>query len=108
MHVPVLLQAPLIYLNGSQLGVSYQLFLNGTTPVGNPVQGTGNQIPFVNQGQAGIYSIVGTFLASPYCGAKMLDSVTISLIALPNAYTVTGRWVILYRRLRSPDRFVRF
>ena len=81
---------PPIYLNGSQLGVSYQLFLNGTTPVGNPVQGTGNQIPFVNQGQAGLYTVVGTFLASPYCGAKMLDSVTISLIALPNAYTVTG------------------
>jgi gliding motility-associated-like protein len=81
---------PNIYLNGSQLGVSYQLYLNGTTPVGNPVQGTGNQIPFVNQGQAGTYTVIGTFIASPYCSAKMTDSVTIQLIALPNAYNLTG------------------
>lgn len=81
---------PPIYLSGSQLGVSYQLYLNNTTPVGNPVQGTGNQIPFTNAGQAGTYTVIGTFLASPYCAAKMTDSVTISLIALPNAYNVTG------------------
>ncbi|MBS1596240.1 MAG: gliding motility-associated C-terminal domain-containing protein [Bacteroidetes bacterium] len=81
---------PAIYLSGSQLGVSYQLYLNNTTPVGNPVQGTGNQIPFGNAGQPGVYTVIGTFIASPYCSSKMTDSAVITLVVLPNAYTVTG------------------
>jgi gliding motility-associated-like protein len=81
---------PVIYLNGSQLGVSYQLFLNGVTPEGNPIAGTGNQISFGGQGAPGTYTVIGTFVSSPYCASTMADSAVISLVGLPTPYAVTG------------------
>jgi gliding motility-associated-like protein len=81
---------PAVFLSGSQLGVSYQLFLNGITPVGNPLAGTGNQISFGGQGGLGTYTVVGTFIASPYCSATMADSAVVKLVGLPTPYPVTG------------------
>ena len=81
---------PSITLNGSQLGVSYQLFLNGVTPEGNPIAGTGNQISFGGQGAPGTYTVIGTFVASPYCSSTMADSAVVSLVSLPTPYAVTG------------------
>ena len=45
-------------LNGSQVGVDYTLYLNGST-TGNTVPGTGSPISFGNQMYAGTYAVIG-------------------------------------------------
>jgi uncharacterized protein YjdB len=72
----------------TETGVSYQLF-NGSLPVGSPLLGTGGGISFGMFTAAGVYTVVGTNVTT-LCTNSMANSVTITISALPNAYTMTG------------------
>ena len=48
-----------VSLDGSEIGVNYELYLNGTS-TGVIVPGTGNPITFGNQTSAGIYTVIAT------------------------------------------------
>jgi hypothetical protein len=48
-----------IGLSSSQVGINYQLKVNGSN-IGSPVAGTGNAISFANQSTAGTYTVVAT------------------------------------------------
>ena len=71
-----------IGLSNSQVGVNYQLVVNGTTNVGSPVSGTGSAISFGLQTAAGTYTVVATN-ATTACTDNMTGSVTVSINALP-------------------------
>ncbi len=77
-----------VYLSGSQVGVNYQLFNSGT-PVGVPMAGTGAAISYGPFTTAGTYTVVGT-TGTGGCTNNMTGSVTITIILLPNVYTITG------------------
>lgn len=77
-----------IGLTGSTVGTNYQLFL-GATPIGSPVAGTGTALSFGLQTTAGTYTVVATNVTTG-CVNNMVGSATISISALPTAYTVTG------------------
>lgn len=77
-----------IGLNGSTSGVNYQL-MNGSTPMGSPVAGTGTSISFGLQTTTGSYTVVATN-ATTGCIANMFGSVSVSTSPLPIAYNVTG------------------
>jgi PKD repeat protein len=68
-------------LAGSQSGVDYQLFNNGT-PVGLLVPGTGSPISFGNQTLAGIYTASAT-RATTACTQGMGSSVIVTINTLP-------------------------
>jgi len=76
----------LIGLNGSQIGVSYQLFLNGVT-VGSPVAGTGLPIDFGYHSSAGTYTVVASNTSFQYCKSDMLNPLVVTFLPSP---TVTG------------------
>lgn len=65
-----------VVLNDSEIGVNYQLILNGSSNVGEAITGTGEAISFGNQ-TAGIYSILA---ANINTGAtqNMTGSVTVT------------------------------
>jgi uncharacterized repeat protein (TIGR02543 family) len=64
-------------LDGSESGVSYQLYRNGgSTPVGSAVPGTGSAISFGNQTVADTYTVVGTRTAGG-CSADMASSAVV-------------------------------
>ncbi|MDR7212676.1 T9SS sorting signal type C domain-containing protein [Flavobacterium piscis] len=65
-----------IGLNGSQLGVNYQLQIGGIN-TGAVVPGTGSAISFGNQTATGIYTVVAT-AGSTTCTTTMAGSVSIS------------------------------
>ena len=76
-----------IGLSGSQIGVNYQLKLNG----GNwqsAIPGDGSAINFGNQSN-GAYTVIATN-PNTSCLSNMQGSVTISVNPVPSAYTVTG------------------
>ncbi len=75
-------------LDGSDVGVNYQLFL-GVTPVGTPVAGTALALDFGLQTAAGIYTVVATD-ATTTCSGNMAGSATISINPLPTTFLVTG------------------
>ncbi|MES2704962.1 MAG: GEVED domain-containing protein, partial [Bacteroidota bacterium] len=75
-------------LNGSTLGVSYQLY-SGPSMVGSPVSGTGVAISFGNQTAAGTYYAVATNAVTT-CTVNMSGTASVSINAAPTAYTVTG------------------
>jgi len=86
-------------LNGSELNVNYQLFLNGN-PVGAPVAGTGAAISFGNQLGVGTYTVVATSVFSG-CTRQMTGSVAVATfnctivisdpcVCLNNATTLTN------------------
>ncbi len=77
-----------IGLGGSVSGVSYQLY-DGAGTVGSAVAGTGNALDFGMQVAAGSYSVIATNDTTT-CTGRMTGSATISINALPTAYTVTG------------------
>jgi hypothetical protein len=64
-----------IGLNGSQTGVTYQLY-NGVTPVGTAMAGTGSALAFGTQSTAGTY-IVQTTSGGGYCATVMTGSAII-------------------------------
>ncbi len=65
-----------IGLSGSQVGVNYQLFLNGN-PLGAPVAGTGNAISFGPQLAVGTYTVVATNTTTG-CSASMTGNAAVS------------------------------
>jgi subtilisin-like proprotein convertase family protein len=75
-------------LNSSDLGINYQLY-RGATAVGSPVAGTGIAISFGLQTAAGTYSVLATN-ATTGCTRGMIGTVTITIVALPTVYSVTG------------------
>jgi hypothetical protein len=68
-------------LSNSEVGVNYQLVLNGTN-VGSSVSGTGSAISFGLQTAAGTYTVVATNPTTT-CTNNMTGSVTVSINALP-------------------------
>jgi len=77
-----------IGLSGSQSGVSYQLYRNGST-TGSPVNGTGSAISFGTFTLAGTYTVVATNTTSS-CVSDMSGSASIAINPLPTVYSVTG------------------
>lgn len=77
-----------IGLNGSEVGVAYQLY-NGATAVGSAVNGTGNAISFGLKTAAGTYSVVATNLSTT-CMSAMSGTTSITINPLPTTYTVSG------------------
>lgn len=78
-----------IGLAGSQIGVNYQLYLDGVTPIGSAVFGTGNPVTFGNQNNPGFYTVIATFTASG-CSREFSDTVTINLSPGPDQYELIG------------------
>jgi hypothetical protein len=74
--------------SGSSAGVNYQLKLGGL-PVGSPVAGSGSSISFGAQTAAGTYTATATN-ATTGCINNMLGSATVTINALPIAFSVTG------------------
>jgi len=70
-------------LSNSQMGVSYQLQVNGNND-GSPVNGTGTAITFGNQTAAGTYTVIATNTTTT-CQNNMTGSVTIVV----NTVTIT-------------------
>jgi Secretion system C-terminal sorting domain len=77
-----------IALDGSDLGITYQLF-NGGTPVGTPMTGTSSPLDFGFKTATGIYTVVATNTGSS-CTSNMAGSATIGTYPLPLIYNVTG------------------
>lgn len=77
-----------IGLNGSQIGVEYQLMLQGT-PVGVPVQGTSLPISFGYQTTPGIYSVEATD-ANTSCNEYMLGAVEVIMNPQPALCILSG------------------
>ncbi len=75
-------------LNGSDLGINYQLF-NGGAVVGTPMAGTGSAISFGLQTATGTYTIVATNTVTG-CTVNMIGSTAININPLPNLHNVTG------------------
>jgi hypothetical protein len=75
-------------LGGSNSGISYQLYRNGTA-TGSPVAGNGGAISFGNQLGTGTYMVIATNNATT-CTNNMTGSVNIGINALPAVYTVSG------------------
>jgi uncharacterized protein YjdB len=77
-----------VMIIGSVVGTTYQL-MNGLTAVGAPMAGTGFGLDFGLQTAPGVYTVVGTNLATG-CSGNMSGSVVVSTNPLPTVYTVTG------------------
>jgi len=77
-----------ITLDGSDMGVVYQLYF-GTTPVGAPVAGSGLMLSFGTQTGAGTYTIIATNTTTG-CVSTMSGIATISINPLPLVFFVTG------------------
>ncbi len=75
-------------VSNSDIGVTYQLYL-GVTTVGSPVSGTGTALSLGLQTTAGTYTVLALNLGSS-CTSNMTGSATVSVTALPAAFTVTG------------------
>jgi HYR domain/Bacterial Ig-like domain (group 2) len=74
--------------NGSQTGVSYQLYIGGINPTGAPVTGTGSPLTFSGLNTSGVYTVVAT--ATGGCTATMTGSVTLTERPLPALPTTTA------------------
>jgi len=77
-----------VNLVGSSSGISYQLF-KGSVSVGAPVFGSGMPLDFGLQNNAGMYTVVATN-ESTGCQSNMFGAASVSTVALPLPYTVTG------------------
>jgi hypothetical protein len=78
-----------VTLSGSALGVNYQLYRNGLTPVGSPVAGTGGGLDFGAQTTTGNYTVVATTSMSS-CSNNMTGSVSVGINPAPAMYPVIG------------------
>ena len=76
-----------IQLVGSETGVDYQLFLNGTA-IGSVIPGTGSQMD-LGYKPSGTYTIVGTSHTGG-CVGNTSNSITVNSGNKPTAFTVTG------------------
>jgi PKD repeat protein len=77
-----------ISLNGSQVGVLYQLQFNGEN-LGDPINGTGSSISFGKYKNEGTYTIVATS-TSMGCLTQMIGEVNPQMVPKPVAYDITG------------------
>jgi hypothetical protein len=77
-----------IILSGSQMGVSYQLYM-GIAAYGAPMMGTGASIDFGAITTPGVYTAVGVDVTTG-CYASMSGSVTVTVGSLPTIYSITG------------------
>lgn len=77
-----------IGLTTSNRGISYQL-LNGLTPVGVPLDGTGSVLDFGTLTGGGAYTILATNVATG-CAATMAGIANININQLPDVFNVTG------------------
>jgi PKD repeat protein len=75
-------------LSSSDVGVDYQLYRNGTS-AGTAVPGTGASISFGNQSAAGSYTVKATRISTG-CENTMTGAVTVTILPLPDAYSMTG------------------
>src|SRR5690606_37875185 len=76
-----------IGVSGSQTGISYQLKRNGAN-VDSPIAGNGSAISFLNQTNAGNYTVVATNTACSL-SATMTGSVTVAADSSPVAGNIT-------------------
>lgn len=67
-----------IGLNNSQIGVNYQLLLNNSALIGNPISGTGSAISFGNQTVAGTYYVNASY-QNTSCISSMGNPITINI-----------------------------
>lgn len=72
----------------SQSGCTYQLYRDGTTTVGTPVNGNNAAISFGNQTVAGTYTVVGTYTAGG-CSANMPGSASVLVNTTPTVVSIT-------------------
>lgn len=76
-------QTAVISLTGSQSGVSYQLYRDGSTAVGNPVAGTGSALQIAsltgNDLVAGVYTVKSVANAT-YAATAMNGSATFTIV----------------------------
>lgn len=79
---------PLVGLNGSQVGVSYQLLLDGEIS-GSALSGTGSALSFGVQSQAGTYTVLAQNTTT-LCEATMDGFALVTVLPTPEAYTVSG------------------
>jgi len=77
-----------IMLSGSNTGINYQLFNSGL-PVSPITNGTGSVIDFGPEPGTGGYTAIATD-AVTNCSSTMAGTPVVSVIPLPNLYTVTG------------------
>ena len=75
-------------LSDSETGVNYQL-MNGATPVGSAVAGTGNAISFGNLSVGGTFTVIATN-AITGCQSNMIGNAIITVGAPPTVFNVTG------------------
>jgi uncharacterized protein YjdB len=78
----------LVGLDGSDLGVIYQLY-DGGSMMGGPVGGTGSALNFGMQTIAGTYTVLATDPSSG-CSGPMSGSATVAINPAPSAFNVTG------------------
>ena len=71
-----------VKLSGSETGFNYELYLNGVAS-GNLVSGTGGEISFGNQLQAGMYTIVGYNPGNPSCQTNMKANAIVKINPVP-------------------------
>jgi hypothetical protein len=76
-----------ICLNGSEAGIIYQLYINGSPDI--TFNGTGAGFCFNNQLTAGIYTVIATNPLTG-CQSTMTGSATVTIDPLPVAFGVTG------------------
>jgi uncharacterized protein YjdB len=77
-----------IGLNGSQSGVTYQLYISGIS-TGSSLSGSGSALDFGLQTSVGAYT-VGAVNSTTLCARSMSGSVTVSINVLPAVSSVTG------------------
>ena len=81
-----------IYMENSQQGIVYELFLEGNT-TGNQLEGTGGMITFENISTPGSYGIKATNPQTG-CNTFMDNPVTVEKIARPTIYDLSGDGVV--------------
>ncbi len=77
-----------VTLGGSQTGINYQLKKNGANQ-GSAVSGTGSALVWTSQA-TGTYTVVATYVASPFCTSNMNGSVVITSSPVPTVFNLTG------------------
>jgi len=77
-----------VALTNSQIGIDYQLLLNGSD-IGTPVAGTGSPLDFGYQTLAGDYTAVATDAVTG-CTIEMLSTVTVIIDPYPSIFHVYG------------------
>lgn len=78
-----------VHLSGSEIGFSYQLFLDGS-PIGSPMPGTGNALNFGNQKKIGTYTVQARISSNGTCNTTMTGSAIISINPSPSPFSITG------------------